>query len=325
MASRQPFWVVAALACGLSTGAISPPAPASADPLAVIAAARGKVDVLPAKGGKPQRAVFGLPLERGDKVSVGAGGAATVFFNDGNVIELAEKSAVTVGGRVAPPKRASGASGLREVFTQVSRFVTAGSRGSGLVSLSGMRGGTNETPLLLEPRQTDVLEARPSFAWRAIEGAARYRLTVSNERGTLWTREVSATTCAYPDEAAALDRDADYLWEVEAFAERGSLRHEVSAFHVLARTESDAVAANLARIRGSAGGAQSPAAAFLAGSYLSGRGLYRDAADQFKNLRKLSPDSPAPHEALGKVYRAVGLMDLAAAEFQQALALTREP
>jgi Flp pilus assembly protein TadD len=44
---------------------------------------------------------------------------------------------------------------------------------------------------------------------------------------------------------------------------------------------------------------------------------------QFTELSRLSPDSPAPHEALGNVYRTVGLMDLAAAEFQKALELTR--
>ena len=53
--------------------------------------------------------------------------------------------------------------------------------------------------------------------------------------------------------------------------------------------------------------------------------IYDDAARHFRALARLSPEAPAPHEALGKVYRDQGLMDMAAAEFQQALALTRQP
>ena len=79
------------------------------------------------------------------------------------------------------------------------------------------------------------------------------------------------------------------------------------------------------RIRESAGGDASAASAFLSGSYLLGKGLYRDAAEQFEALCRLSPDAPAPHEALGNAYRAMGLMDQAAAEYQKALELSRMP
>ena len=73
----------------------------------------------------------------------------------------------------------------------------------------------------------------------------------------------------------------------------------------------------------SAGGPDHPAAQYLEGQYAVGRGLYHDAADRFTKLSQLVPDSPAPHEALGTVYRAIGLMDLAAAEFQRALELSK--
>jgi Flp pilus assembly protein TadD len=125
-------------------------------------------------------------------------------------------------------------------------------------------------------------------------------------------------------EVAAIE-SGDYLWEVEALSDARSLRKEGSAFRVLAASDAASIRGNLDRIRESAGGADSPAARYLAGSYLSGLGLYQDATEQFGALCRLSPASPAPHEALGSVYRKVGLMDLAAAEFQQALALTREP
>ena len=191
------------------------------------------------------------------------------------------------------------------------------------MALSALRGGADSSPLLIEPRRTGVLDLRPAFRWRAVEGATRYRLAVSGEQGELWNREVGGTTLDYPPDAPALAAGGDYLWEVRAFGDQGELRREESYVRVLATEDAAAVRAALVRIGDSAGGANAPATRYLSGSYLSGRGLYCEAAAQFEALSRLSPDAPAPHEALGNVYRAVGLMDLAAAEYQQALTLSR--
>jgi hypothetical protein len=297
------------------------------DPVAVIASVKGRVDVTSAHGGPVQRATFGRALQPGDRLSVAAGGAATLFFNDGNVVELAEKSTMTVSGRVGGKSQAGPAAGLPgEVYASVSKFVAGGSRETGLIAGSPLRGAPDAgAPMLIAPRNTAVIDARPAFRWRGVEGASRYRLAVSSaERGELWTREVTGLSAEWPAEVAAIE-SGDYLWEVEALSDARSLRKEGSAFRVLAASDAASIRGNLDRIRESAGGADSPAARYLAGSYLSGLGLYQDATEQFGALCRLSPASPAPHEALGTVYRKVGLMDLAAAEFQQALALTREP
>jgi tetratricopeptide (TPR) repeat protein len=243
-----------------------------------------------------------------------------VFFNDGDVVELGERSALTVGAR----RTAAGRPELPgEVYAQVSRFVTAGSRDEGLVAVTQMR-GTEATAFLLSPRKTSVLSPRPTFAWRAVPGATRYLLTLSGEAGELWTQTVRDTACAFPEGAADLAADADYLWEVEARSETAVRQRESSVFHVVAAATAETVRADLAGIERGLG-AGSAAGHYVAGSYLSGRGLYQDAIDRFLALSRLRPESPDPHEALGSVYRAVGLADAAAAEFQQALALAKSP
>jgi hypothetical protein len=296
-------------------------ASAWAEPLAVLAAARGAVEVASASGSRA-RATFGRSLERGDKVLVPAGGSATVLFNDGNVVELGEKSTLTIGGKAAAPKPKTAAMPA-EVYASVSRFATDGSRETGLVAVSSLRAAPEAAPLLMAPRKTALLDPRPTFRWRPVETATRYRVAISGEAGPLWDREVAGDSLSYPADAEPLAAGADYVWELRAWREDTELRREETAVHMLAADEAKTVRSALARI-GESAGADSPAGFYLSGSYLSGRGLYQDALARFQSLGRISPESPAPHEAMGNLYRAVGLMDLAAAEYQRALSLGRE-
>ena len=79
---------------------------------------------------------------------------------------------------------------------------------------------------------------------------------------------------------------------MRALSDQGELRREGSYGHVLAENEAKGVRESLARIGANAGVPESPAARFLSGSYLFGRGLFRDAAGQFEALSRLSPGSP---------------------------------
>jgi len=298
--------------------------PVLAEPLAILAAAEGTVQVVSGQGAA-RPATFGRPLERGEVVRVGAGGTATVVFNDGHVARLAAGSSLTVDDRGAEAGGDAAATVSGEVFSQVSKYVTAGSRQKGLVALSALRSGkgADSLPLIVAPRMTDLLDDRPSFRWRPVDGAQRYRLTLSGDEGDLWTKEVTTTGLEFPEDAKPLAGPGDYMWRLEAWSDRGRLREEESAFHVLGPERRDEVQAQIDRIAAGAGGADAAATHFLAGSYLYASGLYGDAAAHFEALGRIAPDSPAPHEALGNAYRAMGLMDLAVAEFEAALSLSR--
>jgi len=128
----------------------------------------------------------------------------------------------------------------------------------------------------------------------------------------------------YPSDVASLTGDTDIEWEVQALDSKTTLRRESTIVRVLSPAAREDVRTNLASIMNGVGGQDSPAAHFLAGSYLAGLDIYEDALDQFRLLVDLDPTAPGPHEALGNAYLSVGLVDLAAAEFQQALALQRD-
>lgn len=301
---------------------------AFAGPVAVVASVKGRVVVNGARVRGEVPAVFGRALEQGDKVSVGPGGKATLFFDDGNIVELSERSSITIGGRLAGGPRGAALPG--DVYAQVSRFATTGSRQTGLVAMAEMRAAPAESaPLLLSPRRTSLLAGDPSLSWRAVAGAKRYRVSISTGAGELWSREVPAiegraeVTLSYPADAATLGPGTDATWEVEALDDAGTLRREGTTVRVLAADQRREAVENLARIDDGAGGADAPAARFLAGSYLASLGLHQAAAEQFRALCGLAPESADPHEALGIAYLEMGLADLAAAEFQRALALQR--
>ncbi len=298
-------------------------APAAANPLAIVVAEKGDVEVIPASRGAPQRAVLGRTLERGDKIRLGPATTATLFFSDGNVIELGERSTLTVTGRlVTKGKGAAATSVPSEVFAQASRFLVGGSRQSGLTMLAPVRGASELTPILTSPRRTGIISDRPIFVWRAVKEATRYRLAVSDQNGEVWNREAQTTMLSYPNDAPPLRPESDYLWEVQAFSDRGSLRKEESVFHVLSWDQATLVRDHLLRIDKMVGNRDSAATRFIKGTYLFGRGLYQDAVEQFTALCRIEPETAAPHEALGKVYGAIGLMDLSAAEFEKALTLS---
>lgn len=298
---------------------------AFADPVAVVGAVEGKATLTPAKGrkGAPVPVSFGAALEPGDLIAVAPRSRATLFFNDGNVIELGAGSSLTIGGRAAAGNAAGGDKLPREAFAAVTNFRISGSRERGLVAAPALRSGeaADRTPEPLAPRSTDVLEDRPGFSWRAVRSATRYSVHVSNDGGELWTADSDHPALAFPAEAAALP-EGEYLWEVQAFNGSTPLERASATFRVIPAVQADAVRHVVEQIHASAGGADSPAARYLAGAYLFDRGYLSAAAEQFRALIALAPGSPAPHEALGDVYRAVGLTDLATAAYAKATSLS---
>src|SRR5207247_2250998 len=138
-------------------------------------------------------------------------------------------------------------------------------------------------------------------SWRAVARATRYRITVSGGDGELWRREVSGTELEYPADAPALPRDTDLLCELAALSDVGSIRKDETMLRVTTGEEAERVKARIASILEATGGPDRASARYLAGSYLAGHRLYRDAAEQFQALCAIAPEAAGPHEALGGI------------------------
>lgn len=306
----------------LITSAVAVEALAAEEPIAILVAIKGHAEISSRSGRSP--AIHGRALMRGDRVEVGPDGGVTLFFNDGNLIELGQKSSLVIGGHVKSKKSPAADNGVSNVFKPISKSLVGGSRESGLVVMAGMRGSTGPA-IVLSPRGTQLLGDRPTFTWRAVAGAARYQVRVNGDAGEVWQREVRDTLLAYPGDAPPLPRGTPLQWEVTAMSDRATLLTDEGVFSVTAADDAERIRSQLARIQEATGGPTKEACRYLSGSFLASNQLYADAIVELEALVRLTPLAPGPHQALANVYHAIGLPELADPEHDKALSLGFKP
>ena len=239
-------------------------------------------------------ALFGAPLRRGDLLRLGSAGSATVACAD-------LKLATVEGGVSGYPCQTAPRTPL--VYEGTLLNPTRGDNGSG------------DTPLVISPRKTKLLNPRPVLRWQPMPGAKSYKLSL---RGTNWTAEMSgASELPYPDSAPALQPGVTYRLVVTA-GDRSS-REEPGAglgFSVLGAAEAKAVKEAEAKIR--ALSLTETATALLIANVYATNGLYAEAVEGLERLP--GPQEPAVLRLLGDLYISTGLNRLAEERYTTALA-----
>ena len=309
---RSAWWLPILVLAGAAPAHAARP-----DPLVVLASGSGRIEVLRAGTRRIERLTLGAPLFAGDKLRVGSGARATLLYRDGRLVPVPEGRELPIGRTHSGPP---GTPRLAGVFDRISRV--EGDREGGLVSLPGpTRHGEVARGAILSPRAGAVLDPRPAFRWRAVAGADRYRVVLFRDDRQLWSRETRDTTLAYPADSPDLEPGAAWVWELHAADDRGTPpSREEAAFFTPAAARADTVRGAIADI-GSASEARDRRS--LEAAYLESEGFLAEAAERLAALTAESPDDAGLHEALGRVYQELGLMDLAAAELQRALRLVR--
>jgi len=239
-------------------------------------------------------ALFGAPLRRGDLLRLGSAGSATVACAD-------LKLATVEGGVSGYPCQTAPRTPL--VYEGTLLNPTRGDNGSG------------DTPLVISPRKTKLLNPRPVLRWQPMPGAKSYKLSL---QGTNWTAEMSgASELPYPDSAPALQPGVTYRLVVTA-GDRSS-REEPGAglgFSVLGAAEAKAVKEAEAKIR--ALSLTETATALLIANVYATNGLYAEAVEGLERLP--GPQEPAVLRLLGDLYISTGLNRLAEERYTTALA-----
>jgi len=239
-------------------------------------------------------ALFGAPLRRGDLLRLGSAGNATVACAD---LKLS-----TVEG---------GVSGYPCQTAPRTPLVYEGTL------LNPTRGDSvdDDTPFVISPRSTKLLNPRPVLRWQSVPGVKTYKVSL---QGVNWATEVSgANELPYPESAPALQPGVTYRPVVMA-GDRSS-SEEPSAnlgFSVLGAEEAKAVKEAEARIR-TLGLTETGAALLIANVYAT-NGLYAEAIEGLERLR--GTQEPAVLRLLGDLYISTGLNRLAEERYASALA-----
>lgn len=188
-------------------------------------------------------------------------------------------------------------------------------------------GGALNAPLLLSPRNTSVLDGRPSLRWTAVSSASEYQIELSGRPGSFrqhfaaadldcapdpggWG-EIRVCVVPYPAEWPELTAGQRYFLAVGARQGITSRFHELPSGRQLRRLSSEQsrdIAKAVTDVRGSPL-AESARWVTLAGIYADSE-LFTDAITAYRRALVLAP-VPELRVALGDVYLRVGLPGLA--------------
>ena len=257
-------------------------------------------------------------LRPGDQVRVTGDGRATLAFTGGAAQSVTAANSPFTVQAVRGETSADRAKGLMAGVTQ---FLLGQPKPPTYQALSVRAGAP--PPRILAPRDTRLMAGPFTFEWA---GPPRpdYSVHLVGPQGVVWEQGgIPRRPLPYPTAAPPLVPGRHYSWTLDTPGQ-GSQQAE---FDVLSEGDATRIRAALADLSGPAPGGDggSPLAIMRAGLFLQ-EGLYADARRELTAAIAQDPDEPTLRQLLGYVYDRVGLIDLAAQEFDEADFLTsRKP
>lgn len=284
-------------------------------PVAVLIQVEGAVQV--EQGGSTSEASVGTRLAAGDRVVPSSGGSAVLIQRGGTRIE------VTDAHTVQTPSSGSGGEG--DMFSRTVQVLgqVANADTDNLMDRQGMIRPIPGEPVLVAPRnELTVLTPRPTFTWRAVEGAEGYTVQVRRPGSRpVRFQEITDTTWTYPSSAPPLVPGEEYWWTVAPAGSGRATREQ--RFTVVGPETYEAVARDL-RTLTEMGLDPAGEGAFLAAVAFRDAGLYYDAAGALEHLEQsgtsLGPDA---YLLKGEVLATLGDAEGARRAFDRADELRR--
>ena len=182
-------------------------------------------------------------------------------------------------------------------------------------------GGIDPTlPYIVTPRRTVISDPQPMLRWNPVAGASRYTVQVIGSDVT-WETEVSGTQVQYPG-TPPLTPGVDYRVIVEADTGASSqldVGSETATFELLYPEDLDLVAADVAQIR-EQGFPEETEALAIADIYIR-EDLLTEAIATLEPFVASGTQTLEVYQALGDIYRYIGLNLLAEERYERAIAI----
>jgi hypothetical protein len=289
-------------------------------PLAVLMSCSGEVTVVKTDG-TSAKGSFGQQLAAGDEVRTGKDAGADIFFENGNYVSVGANSSMKVRGSKAQktePVKPLGDNGF-EVTQNFLKLKTA----QGTSSISGLRGADDRSDKLrvVSPRETRVMDGRPTFVWAAGEPAEELQLTVYSEGAVHWKHTVHGVNeLTYPDDAPAMASGPSYAWKLETTdpLRYPPLSSQAAFFEIMPEDERSDLETTLKRIADD--GALPPVSRHvMRASVYFNHGLLADAVAETEAALEADPDDVSLQSILARLYSQVGRTAEAAALYDKIL------
>lgn len=222
------------------------PLAAQGSPAALVVQIQGDVQVRHS-GASPVPLTLGEQLQAGDEVVPAAGGRAILITPTGATLR------VTDATTVAAPAGGGGGDMFDRAIATLAQAATTDARSS--IGRQGMvrpiRPIAGE-PTLVAPRNgLTVTDERPTFNWRAVEGASGYRLQLrrvdDGSRPKRWDVG-TATEWTLPEDEAPLAHGGRYAWTIAPLGGRPTQEQQFAVIGDDATAELEATIEEIAQI-----------------------------------------------------------------------------
>jgi hypothetical protein len=214
--------------------------------LALLTQTNGKITVK--RGSRTLRVRESTLLNARDLVTIEGDGAAVIYQAYALTDRLGRNDSRTI--RVlAPPPPPNGLE-LDQFLILKRNYLNAKNRRR--VPSPRTMGGPEDSLTLQEPRNSAVLDSRPTFKWNSISNVTDYTIAIyASDESPVWTTRTKESIVRFPDSLPGLITGT-YKWEVIAHREGTPLDtsvYDASSFSVLSKEDTMRINLNLEALR----------------------------------------------------------------------------
>ena len=257
-------------------------------------------------------------LRLGDQVRVTGDGRATFVFTGGTAQSV---TAANSPFTVQAIRGETGGDRAKGLVAGVTQFLLGQAKPPTYQALSVRAAAP--PPRILAPRDTRLMPGPFTFEWA---GPPRpdYAVHLVGPQGVVWEQGgIPRRPLPYPPAAPPLVPGGHYSWTLDTPGQAA----QRAEFDVVPEGDATRIRAALADMTSSVpGGEAGSSLALLRAGLFFQEGLYTEARRELMAVIAQDPDEPTLRQLLGYVYDRIGLVDLAAQEFEEADFLTsRKP
>ena len=182
-------------------------------------------------------------------------------------------------------------------------------------------GEDGNTPAIISPYSSALLNNRPLLSWYALAGATNYTVIVSGE-GVNWTKIINNTTLPYPKEQPAMQLGNAYKITVIGNFNNSPIGYSALVVNLLSRSSAQQVVARVKQINALRIPQDEAAFQDLDTVYMSSH-LLSETIETLNSRISAGSRNPTLYRVLGDRYLEAGLPDKARSKYNVAAQLAQ--